>query len=109
MEHEDKRKIISAEEIANYVVCAEAWRLKYLEKGKGQPAQRKDTGHALRKEWIETQELSAKLRSYAKTAYLLLVLLVIIVFLMEHQRTSQFFHKKSPSSPEMPTAQDGGQ
>jgi hypothetical protein len=88
MENLSEKKVISAEELANYVVCPEAWRLKYLEKGRKQQAQRKEYGRASRQEWFETQDLSAKLRSYAKVAYFLLVLLVIVVFLLEHKRTS---------------------
>jgi hypothetical protein len=98
MDNSSEKKVISAEELANYVVCPEAWRLKYLERGRKQQAQRKEDGRASRQEWFETQDLSAKLRSYAKIAYLLLVLLVIVVFLLEHKRTSPS-QKKRTSSP----------
>ncbi len=104
-----KKKIISAEEVANYAVCPEAWRLKYLEKSRSQPAERKDKGHALRREWVATQELSAKLRSYAKLAYLLLVVVVIIVFLFEHNRTPPYFRKKSQAAPGMEVEQENQQ
>lgn len=95
MENNQEKKVISADELANYVVCPEAWRLKYLEKGPKQQAERKEYGRASRQRWFETQDLSAKLRSYAKIAYLLLVLLVIVVFLLEHKRTSPGLKKKA--------------
>ncbi len=90
-----QKKIISAEEVANYVVCPEAWRLKYLQHEKQEPATRKEQGRELRREWIKSQDLSATLRSYAKVAYVLLWLLVIVVFLLEHRRTTFSFRRNT--------------
>jgi hypothetical protein len=80
---------ITAEQVANYVVCPEAWRLKYLsnETGTQQP-KRPAAGRKLRREWVEEQDLSTTLRSYAKIVYLLTVLVVIIVFLIDIKRSS---------------------
>ena len=79
-------RIISAEEVANYVVCPEAWRLKYIEQSSTRRSSSGSDGTKLRKEWAERQDLSSQLRKYAKIVYMLLVCLVIIVFLLEQRR-----------------------
>ena len=79
---------ISDEEVANYAVCPEAWRLKYIEGARSdRNVPNSSDGTRIRKEWVEEQALSSKLRKYAKVVYLLLVMLVIIVFMLEHKRT----------------------
>jgi hypothetical protein len=82
------RKLLTATQLSAYVVCPEAWRLKHLEKepSERQVSSRQDRGKAMRKEWVQQQDLSRTLRFYAKVVYLLLVALVIIVFLLEQQR-----------------------
>ncbi len=83
---DEKKRIITAEEVSNYVVCPEAWRLKDLGKGQKQYSERKEKGLQLRKEWTEKQILSSKFRSYAKIIYFMLLLVAITVFLLEHKR-----------------------
>jgi len=78
-----EKKIISANELASYVVCPEAWKLKsssnqfQIKSSPNQAAARE------RKEWIERQGRLAEFKLYAKVAYVLLVMLVILVFLLE--------------------------
>lgn len=75
-------EVIQAIEVANYVVCPEAWRLKYLEHNKrfSPPS---PEGKKIREEWISKQDRSAEFRRYAKHAYTLLVLFVFGMFLLE--------------------------
>ena len=82
------KRVITAGDVATYVVCPEAWRLKYVGKQKSQRPPEQISGKELRKEWVQNQDLSAKLASYAKTAYLLLLALVIIVFLWDQKRAA---------------------
>lgn len=87
MEDRSAYPILSADEIATYVVCPEAWRLKRKDEGRTREAtERSVRSRELRKEWIERQELSSKLRRYAKVAFLLLLALSIVVFALEHRR-----------------------
>lgn len=89
MEDRSQYPILSADEIATYVVCPEAWRLKRLDEGRTrEETERSVRSRELRKEWVERQELSSKLRRYAKVAFLLLLALAIVVFALEHQRIS---------------------
>ena len=83
---DEKLEIISAIDVANYVVCPEAWRLKFIGKGKKKHTQRATESQQRKQEWAETQDFSATLRNYAKIIYLLLVAIVIVVFLLEYQR-----------------------
>ncbi|MCB0323714.1 MAG: hypothetical protein KDD69_09085 [Bdellovibrionales bacterium] len=78
---------ISAEQVANYVVCPEAWRLKHLENASVRPAaQRPAEGRRRRSAWVQEQDLSKTLRDYAKVVYLLTVVVVILVFLFDIKR-----------------------
>lgn len=74
---------ISAHEVANYVVCPEAWRLKSANKTRPRETKRLTEGRQLRKEWVAESFLYHQLKTYGKTVYLLLVALVISVFLFE--------------------------
>lgn len=87
---ESSRKItFSAQEIATYVVCPEAWRLKRLDEGKTrEETERSIRSRTLRKEWVERQELSSTLKRYARVAFLLLLSLAVLVFFLEHRRLS---------------------
>lgn len=78
--------VISADQIATYVVCPEAWRLKYLEKNTETRNERGQKGAELKRAWVEKQDLSHQLKSYAKIAYLLLLILTIIAFLLDQRR-----------------------
>jgi hypothetical protein len=82
---DEKLHLLTAQEIANYVVCPEAWRLKYLAGNQLRPPAPSSEGRRLRLAWIEDQDLSEKLRFYAKVAYALLVILVFGAFLLEQQ------------------------
>ena len=93
------KRIITAEQVANYVVCPEAWRLKYLGRGRKQHSERTEEGQRRRRNWVETQDLSATLRSYAKIVYLLLVLVAIVVFLMEQKRSQTRQQLRRPAQP----------
>ena len=76
------------------MVCPEAWRLKSNrgeERNTSQEAPKRGTVETRerRKHWISQQDLRSQIRFYAKVVYLLLFLLVIVVFLLEHQRTME--------------------
>ena len=82
---------ITAEQLSTYVVCPEAWRLKYLEKkleNKTEALNAKlNTKEAeVKKEWFQNQEQSFYLRKYAKLVYLLLVTLTIVVFFLDSKK-----------------------
>jgi hypothetical protein len=83
---EKTSQIISANDVSNYVVCPEAWRLKYLAGGARRPSPRESTGQLLRTAWFKQQDLSARLRYYTKIAYALLVALVVVVFLLDQRQ-----------------------
>lgn len=85
--------VLTPSDVANYVVCPEAWRIKAVEHAgsssdrllppRGTPETRK-----VRRDWIAQQDLRTQIRSYAKIVYLLLCLVVIVVFLLEGHRSS---------------------
>lgn len=85
---------ISADQLSTYVVCPEAWRLKYLEKRSETRNERGAKGAELKREWVEKQDLSQQLKAYAKIAYLLLLFLTIIVFLLDQKRLLKGFASK---------------
>ena len=85
---------ITAEQLSNYVVCPEAWRLKYVEKKVETRNERGEKGAELKREWVEKQDLSHQLRSYAKVAYLLLLTLTVIAFLLDQRRLLEKFTSK---------------
>ena len=77
----DGRFILSAGEIGTYTVCAEAWRLKTLERAKSTHADSVIEGQALHHQWAkkfdEAQYLNERVRfvlalfAVAAIAYLL--------------------------------------
>ena len=79
-------EIISADQLSTYVVCPEAWRLKYIEKRTEKRNERGQEGAEVKRKWVEKQDLSQQLKTYAKVAYLLLVLITIIAFLLDQKR-----------------------
>ena len=89
------RPIISASELANYVVCPEAWRLKHEGLGQKQQSARTTESKERKQEWVRQHDLSSTLREYAKIVYFLLLLVVIVVFLLDSQRESNK-HKQAP-------------
>lgn len=104
MATEDKERIVSASEVGNYVVCAEAWRLKYLKQTRYREGDSAATSKELRDEWFQTQEVSSQLRNYAKVAYLLLVAITILVFMLESAGTTQWLGEESPTAPNVAAA-----
>lgn len=79
-------RILSAAEISNYVVCPEAWRLKYMEQAEYQHGEGTDESKELREDWVRKHDLSTELREYAKIAYLLLLVLTVFVFAWDQVR-----------------------
>jgi len=82
---------ITAEQLSTYVVCPEAWRLKYLESNLEDKAEtpnlkQNSKGAEVKKQWFKNQEQSFELRKYAKLVYLLLVMLTIVVFLLDPKK-----------------------
>ena len=78
---------ITAEQLSTYVVCPEAWRLKYLENKLDNKAETLNSeGAEVKKQWFKNQEQSFELRKYAKLVYLLLVTLTIVVFLLDPKK-----------------------
>jgi CRISPR/Cas system-associated exonuclease Cas4 (RecB family) len=74
---------ISAAEVANYIVCPEAWRLKYLAQHQRKFNTTNERAQKIRSEWISNQELSSTFKKYARHAYTLLVFFVFGMFLLE--------------------------
>lgn len=91
----EKPALISAAEVANYVVCPEAWRLKAEKRIAPQFSERAAEGRKIRKAWVEKHDLSAQLKKYAKIAYLLLIALVAVAFLLD-QRLQEIDSAKEP-------------
>lgn len=77
---------VSTAELANYVVCPEAWRLKSLEAATFQRTPTTESTREFRRSWVKKQNISTELKSYARSTFWLLVLVVIVVFLLEQQR-----------------------
>ena len=80
MPDDTSSRTLSAAEISNYVVCPEAWRLKYIENARYEHGEGTEESKELREEWVRTHDLSSELREYAKIAYLLLLILTVFVF-----------------------------
>lgn len=80
-----EKRPITASDLANYVVCPEAWRLKYFGVGRKKMTSRSAEGQKLREEWVQKQDLSARLRLYTKIVYALVVIFVFVVFLLDRQ------------------------
>lgn len=91
MDEEQHEEWITAAELANYVVCPEAWRLKFTGEGTRRENERSAESQEIRAEWVRKQDLSSQLGHYAKIAYVLLVLLAMLVFYFESRR-SDYFH-----------------
>jgi len=84
-------RLISDNDIANYVVCPQAWRIKAssgssdrLETSRGKQSKQ------IRQEWFKANELTSSLKHYGKTIYLLLVFLVVVIFLWHDTGISLF-------------------
>ena len=109
MDEKRQLPVISAEQVANYIVCPEAWRLKYLGIGRKVQAERVTEGTEFRREWVAKHDLSKKLRYYAKIVYLMVFTITVIVFLLEHKRAgSDSGPKNSKRSTESGTDTDEG-
>ncbi len=80
--------LISAADLANYVVCPEAWRLKYVGAGERQENdERVAASQEIRAEWARNQALSGVLGRYSRVAFFLLILLTITAFVFEWRRS----------------------
>lgn len=86
----DPDRTITALEVANFVVCPESFRLKSLRLGRRQTTSRVAEAHSSRQEWVRQQDLSNHLRHYAKIAYALMVLIVVVLFLFERPIMQKF-------------------
>ncbi len=84
-----KGRVIGANDVSNYVVCPEAWRLKYFGHGTKSQDETENAGKKLREEWVIEHDLSRQLKRYAKVAYFLLVAVVIVTFVLD-QKYSAF-------------------
>ncbi|MCC6932327.1 MAG: Dna2/Cas4 domain-containing protein [Deltaproteobacteria bacterium] len=78
----------SSSDLATYIVCPEAWRLKKIcNTPTFQTTQAREV-KVLRKQWFRDQETSSQLRFYAKIILGLLALIVVIVFFLDEGLTS---------------------
>ncbi len=83
MEKDRSQRIISANEVGNFVVCPESWRLKFVEHESYRSGAEAKSVSEIRREWVQSQTLSSQLRYYARMVYYLLCLLTLIIFLFE--------------------------
>ena len=81
----NKQQLISDYDLANYVVCPEAWYLKLGTKVKIVDNKKRKISKNIRNEWLEEQDLSRSLRDYATVAFLLLLGLFLVLFAWEYQ------------------------
>ena len=86
MADDQHHRTLSAAEISNYVVCPEAWRLKYIEHARYEHGEGTEESKELREEWVRQHDLSSELREYATIAYLLLFVLAVFVFAWDQVR-----------------------
>jgi len=86
---EEDKVIISAPEVANYVVCPESWRLKQTHKTRKASDDKELETKKQRASWLTAQSFSAELRQYAIFAYLLLCLVVVAVFVSDQNASSK--------------------
>ena len=99
---------ITGAELANYVVCPEAWRLQRELRLPVEVSERQKEARQKRAEWEEQRGVMLQLRRYAKVAYVSLFLLAIIVFLLEHQRLSQSGTPLSTSGSQSASSRNSG-
>ena len=92
----DKR-LLDSSELATYIVCPEAWRLKSHGEKNFQPSKRAQDAKEKRKEWVKNQEISSQFKHYAKILYTLLLLIVITLFIVD-LKTSDYAKDNANSS-----------
>lgn len=85
------KKLFTANEVANYVVCPESWRLKVKHRPQSEPSNDAYEIKLTKQSWVESQDIHATLKKYGKIAYWLLVALVVVLFLIEQQGTIRNF------------------
>ena len=90
MSLEESKTIISAPEVANYVVCPESWRLKRIHKTRKASDTKEIEIKRQRSSWLKDQSFSAELRQYAIVVYILLCLVVVAVFISDQNASSKF-------------------
>ena len=99
-------EFVTASDVATYVVCPEAFRLKNEGYRKRIPSPTSDEAQRSRAAWVESNELSAKLRRYTIYVYGLVVLIVLAVFASERQLASKFkLERSSRVAPVNPSGQ----
>lgn len=83
----DGQNFITASDVANYVVCPEAWRLKNTNAaGSSKEGDKRLQGREQRKQWGIKTQLYQNLRSYSKISLILLFILTLVVFIFEGSR-----------------------
>ncbi len=90
MATEENKALISAHEVATYVVCPESWRLKRIHKTRKASDIKELEIKRQRSSWLSAQSFSAELRQYAIIAYILLCLVVVAVFISDQNASSKF-------------------
>lgn len=81
------RKVFHANDIANFVVCPESWRLKSQSETRQEiSTKRSDTSSRRRKAWLDNVNQWRQFRQFSKVIFVLLALLAGVVFLLESQR-----------------------
>lgn len=79
---------ITANDVANYVVCPEAWRLKLSKIQYNSDNQiKKELGKQERLQWSNKALLYQRVRTYAKLSLILLFILTSLVFILEKSRS----------------------
>ncbi len=87
---------ITASDVANYVVCPEAWRLKYFKNTQGEQLEdRRLLAQEKRKQWGLKTQLYQSLRSHTKVSLVLLFILTFVVFLLEVSRNKFLYNLTS--------------
>ena len=106
MDPKKELPIFTSQEIANYVVCPEAWRLKQLGLGHRRTTAHTEEVQRLKQQWVTLNELSAKLRYYAIWIYALLVIFVCALFVADRHLSHRLrgmvqekLHLLSPKEP----------
>ena len=89
----DKR-LLDSSELATYMVCPEAWRLKLQGEKNFHASKRAQDAKEKRREWVKNQEISSQFKYYAKILYTLLLMIVITLFIIdlktpEHSKDSE--------------------
>lgn len=80
------KPFLNSNDLANYVVCPEAWRLKLEQPRVAEPDQRRERSQELRQAWSQSLDLNARLKGYAKVCFVALLALTLLVFFLDAYR-----------------------